>query len=494
MTGWAIGVGDLGTWQTSLQGRDLDGNPATAEAYYDTVLDVTWLTDANYLRTSGKDADGRMSWPEAQTYLANNKIYGIAGWRLPTVAPVRTGAFNGTFSNNGTTDLGTATGAGWVDGGGKPASEAGHLFYVTLGNLGWYVPNGNGKSTSQISQRYSGLANTGPFSNLPPVPYWTGTAFDDSSAFRVDFYLGKQAPVGNGPVGQGQGAMGYVWPVHSGDVGVPTTATMPYKLLPKIEAGLTAGTSAFSTVSLDHQFTERVVIAGPPSWENSAERGVVRLSGTDPHSFRIKFQTWDYLPPATTPVVVPYLVIPVGRYVLPDGSIWEAGRFTHRNTGTWKGQTFEASFPSAPRLFLTIQTNNGASAVTARARNLSETGFETRMFEQESEMNAHAEETIGYLAVWSRNGQGSVDVDITDLKNVGLKWQSPAYLLRDGSVNSNFTLVSGGLCKLEEEQSYDEETFHGFETVDLLNLGNLVFAQDVSTNGVDTAAIRCLRP
>lgn len=37
-----------GTWQTTLQGRDLDGNATTFEAYYDTVLDITWLADANY--------------------------------------------------------------------------------------------------------------------------------------------------------------------------------------------------------------------------------------------------------------------------------------------------------------------------------------------------------------------------------------------------------------------------------------------------------------
>lgn len=30
-----------GTWETTLQGRDLDGNFGSFEAYYDTVLDIT---------------------------------------------------------------------------------------------------------------------------------------------------------------------------------------------------------------------------------------------------------------------------------------------------------------------------------------------------------------------------------------------------------------------------------------------------------------------
>ena len=48
----AVGVSGQGTWETTLQGRDLDGNAATFEAYYDTVLDITWLADANAAGTT----------------------------------------------------------------------------------------------------------------------------------------------------------------------------------------------------------------------------------------------------------------------------------------------------------------------------------------------------------------------------------------------------------------------------------------------------------
>lgn len=44
----ALGVPGQGTWETTLQPRDLDGNAANGpEAFYDTVLDITWLRDAN---------------------------------------------------------------------------------------------------------------------------------------------------------------------------------------------------------------------------------------------------------------------------------------------------------------------------------------------------------------------------------------------------------------------------------------------------------------
>jgi hypothetical protein len=52
MTSSAAGISGQGTWETTLLPRDLDGNPATLEAYYDTDLNVTWLADANSAGTA----------------------------------------------------------------------------------------------------------------------------------------------------------------------------------------------------------------------------------------------------------------------------------------------------------------------------------------------------------------------------------------------------------------------------------------------------------
>jgi hypothetical protein len=48
--------------------------------------------------------------------------------------------------------------------------------------------------------------------------------------------------------------------------------------------------------------------------------------------------------------------------------------------------------------------------------------------------------------------------------------------------------------KLEEEQSKDTEINHINETISILALGDKIFAQDISSNGGDTAAIRRLAP
>jgi hypothetical protein len=49
----AVVIGQ-GPWQATLQARDLDGNLSNGpEAFFDTVLNVSWLADATKAFTSG---------------------------------------------------------------------------------------------------------------------------------------------------------------------------------------------------------------------------------------------------------------------------------------------------------------------------------------------------------------------------------------------------------------------------------------------------------
>ena len=43
ITAQAAPISGQGTWETTLQPRDLDGDPTTIEAWYDTVLDCCGL-------------------------------------------------------------------------------------------------------------------------------------------------------------------------------------------------------------------------------------------------------------------------------------------------------------------------------------------------------------------------------------------------------------------------------------------------------------------
>jgi hypothetical protein len=167
----AAGVPGQGTWEMTLQPRELDGNAANGpEAFYDTVLDITWLRNANL--------NGLMNWGTAKTWADNLVVGSVGGWRLPKV--VDTGAPGCDWSYGGGTDCGynvdTATG------------EMAHLYYLTLGNKGYYDTSGGG------AQPGWGLTNTGGFQNLQSKNYWSGTEYapDPSDAWYFNTHGGSQ--------------------------------------------------------------------------------------------------------------------------------------------------------------------------------------------------------------------------------------------------------------------------------------------------------------
>jgi PEP-CTERM motif len=202
----AVAVSGQGTWQTTLKGRDLDGNSATLEAFYDTTLNITWLADANFAKTSGYDADGHMTWAAAKTWAAQLNFNGITGWRLPDTKPVSGGNFfNTDIAEDGSTDNGhniTST-----------QSELSHLYYVTLGDKGRFNTLGN------FDSNY-GLINTGPLNNIQSYSYWTGKEIipDTSVAFYFNTDGGFQNYIGT--VNTFPVPEYFAWAVHSGDVGV----------------------------------------------------------------------------------------------------------------------------------------------------------------------------------------------------------------------------------------------------------------------------------
>lgn len=155
---------------------------------YDNVANLTWLKDANLAMSSGYDADGLMTWAEAQVWAASLSVGGVSGWRLPTVTPVNGSSFNFDYSEDGSTDSGINI-AGLN-------SELGHMYYANLGN-----------------SAAGGLTNSGPFTNLQNFAYWSGTANPSYTDEALHFFtaFGDQ---GSSP----QVSEYYGWAVHSGNV------------------------------------------------------------------------------------------------------------------------------------------------------------------------------------------------------------------------------------------------------------------------------------
>jgi len=179
----SAGVPGQGTWESTLQARDIE-NDGVVDAYYDTVLDVTWLADANYAQTSSYDVDGLMTWDESQTWIGtlNAANYlGTSDWRLTEIVdlPQQVGC-----------DFTAFVGSPGGDCGPNPdtsTSEMAYMFYETLGNLAFYDTSGN------PAQPGWGLSNTGLFENIEANVYWSGSELGTDIAWNFNFNTGWQS-------------------------------------------------------------------------------------------------------------------------------------------------------------------------------------------------------------------------------------------------------------------------------------------------------------
>ncbi|MGR8950404.1 MAG: hypothetical protein ACU84Q_20365 [Gammaproteobacteria bacterium] len=230
---------------------------------YDTVLDVTWLQDANLAFTNAPtlpdqcfpgeggaemcfpapppdETVGRMSFNEAMMYVENlewqDTVRNVTwnDWRLPRLSPINGSSYNSNFTYDATTDEGYAptttdgSDGGWRDSSGNPVSELGFMFYVNLANVGL--------CSSYPSCPSFGLDNVGPFTNLTkqatssPNDYWTGTLLGPQEAGFFNFKGGFQgrADIDDAP---GEDFL-YVWAVRDGDVSVVPVPAALWLLAP----------------------------------------------------------------------------------------------------------------------------------------------------------------------------------------------------------------------------------------------------------------------
>ena len=205
----------VGAANAALVGRDINGiavagNAASSVFLYDTVLNVTWLRDAN--------ANGLMNWSQANTWAANLTVGSYGGWRLPTM--IDTGAAGCDFAFSGTdcgynvqTKSGNLT---QYEVGQTVYSEMATLFYSTLGNNAYWNTAGAGPQTGW------GLTNIGDFLNLQSAAYWSGLdyALSTNVSWLFDTYGGGQ---GNGGKADSLSALA----VRPGDVLAPSAVPIP---------------------------------------------------------------------------------------------------------------------------------------------------------------------------------------------------------------------------------------------------------------------------
>ena len=239
-------------------------------------------------------------------------------------------------------------------------------------------------------------------------------------------------------------------------------------------------TSAYRSIGFAGAQIENPVIIAGPATNIDESPGTVQVRNVTSTRFDIRFKEWQYLDFIHEEETVSWLALSEGQYTTPDGSSWEVGKFELSGLDRWSSVSFQSSFENNPYVFLTVQTQNGGP-VLVRARDITTSSFEASMFEeQDLHVTGHGAETIGYLAIDPAAASGVVNIGGTDVP----------YLFERIEVGTEPTNIADFGLRLQEEQSFDDETDHAPELVNAFTLGRRYFGQIISTNDLDAITLR----
>ena len=162
-----------------------------------------------------------------------------------------------------------------------------------------------------------------------------------------------------------------------------------------------------------------------------------------------------------------------------------------RITNQWATVSYGGSFSTVPVVLSQVQTENDASWVKTRQRNVAASSFQVALEKEEASLLTHPTESVGWLAIspasgtWSghpfvasRTGNAVTGAwfAISFSQNVGSVPQFLAAMSTyDGGDNSElrYRNLGGGSVevRVEEETTFDTEVAHTTEVVDYLVIG-----------------------
>lgn len=242
----------------------------------------------------------------------------------------------------------------------------------------------------------------------------------------------------------------------------------------------------WKTFTFSKTFIDPIVIAGPPSFTDSAP-STVRIRKVTPTGFEARIEEWNYLDGIHAQETFSFITMEKGAYTLDNGAKIEAGKFT--GSTSFQKVSLQQSYNLTPVILSQVLTINETDTVTGRIRNSGLSSFEYKMQEQDKNVQ-HKAETIGYIA-WEP-GKG----EYAGLHyESGLTAQSVTHNWFDLTFQSEFPelpLFLAGMqtsaeadaaairlqtlsktsaqIKIEEEQSKDAETSHAAEVAGYLAL------------------------
>ncbi len=204
-------------------------------------------------------------------------------------------------------------------------------------------------------------------------------------------------------------------------------------------------------------------------------------------SFSFILEEWEYLD-GPHPVVetINWLAVEEGVHTLPDGRVIEAGTSsvssTARNTG--ESETFSGGFTDPPVVLTSVMSNNDTTTVDSDPSNITASGFDITLQEEEGQDGVHAAETIGWIAIEpggdAASGTASVSgnsvTDAVSTLGLGATFSNSVVLAEtqtlDGPDTANVSIASQTNSTvgvfIDEEQSADSETNHTTEVVGIV--------------------------
>lgn len=167
------------------------------------------------------------------------------------------------------------------------------------------------------------------------------------------------------------------------------------------EVGVSSTGNEWTTVTLNNNYIDPVVIMGPSSFYDE-DKSTVRVRNVTTNSFEWQMDEWEYQDQLHGEEVVHYMVVESGEHILPNGTRVLAGNKPVDRK--WSLIDFQNDFESTPTVFAQCASINEAQAVTTRIRNSEAGSFEVKLQEEENGgtldgQRGHIFETVSWVAI-----------------------------------------------------------------------------------------------
>lgn len=271
-----------------------------------------------------------------------------------------------------------------------------------------------------------------------------------------------------------------------------------------MEAGRTSVTQANSTQWHTVNFTGTIENAVIKMFAEdiTGDPFTIRVRDITDSGFQFQLDEYDYQDGSTALENISWIAVAAGSHTLDNGLEIQAGFVTATNESP-TSVAFNSSL-TTPVVFSQVSSDNELSAVVTRNDNVSATGFDVQMQEEEANADSHATEDIGWIAIEAGGSVASGILAGTTGDNVthnnttvnfgGTFGTTPAFLADMQTLDGGDTGVAAGgagitasqaQVYIDEEESNDGETSHTNENVGYIVLEEGTYIAQSAVNGSD---------